>query len=424
MTVRLGNLAVIFLNNCTIITHNTIKIIFWGRIVLITNGFTYLAIVIFIAAIITHIPLVFRGKAARRVFSFAPPVVLIYVIMMILCTLKVWSLENTAAAYQSVRNPVLYSMIFLMLLRCDLRKILKLGPRMLLGFFFATFSIGAGFIVSYSLFKNQLGNVAWKSLGALCGSWMGGGGNMLAVCSALNISENDLSYALVMDSVCATIYVIFLLWAIGFADKFNLFTRANTKIIDEVGESLINQESMAKEKKMTFQSILLLLGSSLLVGALSGNVGMFLSSKIKMFDAATWTVLIITVLGVALALTPFGKIYGTEQISNVMLYIVIALIASRADISAVENTHIWLLAGLVVLIFHVIIMVILAKLFRIDIFTCAIASLANIGGTATAPVLAGTYNSALVPVGVIMALLGYVVGTGGGLIVARIMSVI
>lgn len=83
----------------------------------------------------------------------------------------------------------------------------------------------------------------------------------------------------------------------------------------------------------------------------------------------------------------------------------------------------WLLSGFIILIIHVLIMIVFAKLFRLDIFTCAVASLANIGGTATAPVLAGTYSSALVPVGIIMALLGYVIGTGGGLIVAQVMSI-
>ena len=105
-----------------------------------------------------------------------------------------------------------------------------------------------------------------------------------------------------------------------------------------------------------------------------------------------------------------------------LLYIVVALIASRADLSAMGNAHFWLFAGLIILVFHIVVMVILAKLFKLDIFTCAVASLANIGGTATAPVLAGTYSSALVPVGIIMALLGYVIGTGGGLIAAYAMS--
>ena len=100
------------------------------------------------------------------------------------------------------------------------------------------------------------------------------------------------------------------------------------------------------------------------------------------------------------------------------------MIASRADISAMGNAPVWLAAGFLILLIHVTVMVILAKLIRLDIFTCGVASLANIGGTATAPVLAGAYSSALVPIGILMALLGNIIGTPGGAFVGYLMSLI
>ncbi len=389
---------------------------------MIQDGFMYIAALIFIAALLINLPRVLKGPKAKTFFNFAPPVVLIYLGMMILCTLKLWDLEATADAYTSLKNPLLYAMIFLMLLRCDLRKIMKLGPKMLVGFFAATVSIGFGFVVSHAILKNWLGPNSWKSLGALCGSWMGGGGNMLAIQAALDVSEGDMAYALVMDSICATFYVMFLLWAIGFSKVFNKWTKADTKAIDEVGLALENEAKM-NTKPLLYQNIILLMGAGLLVSALSKEVGSLLNTVIPFFDAATWTVLIVTVIGVLLAMTPVGKIKGTEELSNVLLYVIIALIASRADLGAMANAHIWLFAGIIILIIHVLIMIILAKVLHLDIFTCCVASLANIGGTATAPILAGTYSSALVPVGIIMALLGYIVGTGGGLIVAHLMSI-
>lgn len=390
---------------------------------MITNGFLYLATIIFIAALLICLPKIFKGKASQKIFQFAPPVVLIYLGLMILCTVKLWDLDATAETYSAMKNPILYAMLFLMLLRCDLRKIIKLGPKMLIGFFSATISIGLGFVVAFVIMKGAIGADAWKSLGALCGSWMGGGGNMLAIQSALNVDENAMGYALVMDSICATLYVMFLLWAIGFSKKFNKWTKADTKNIDSVGASLA-AEAAKNNKPITFQNISILIGSALMVSAGSSLLGELLASipQLAIFDKATWTVLIVTFAGILLALTPFGKISGTEELSNTMLYIVIALIASRADLSAMGNAPMWLLTGLIILVIHIVIMLILAKLLHLDIFTCAVASLANIGGTATAPVLAGTYSSALVPVGIIMALLGYVVGTGGGLLVAQLMS--
>ena len=389
---------------------------------MIKDGFIYFAALVFIAAILINLPKIFKGKVAQNIFKFAPPIVLIYLGLMLLCTFKLWDLETTAPAYNALKNPILYAMLFIMLLRCDLRKIIKLGPKMLIGFFSATFSIALGFFVAYAIMHAVLGEGAWKPLGALCGSWMGGGGNMLAIQAALNVDEGSMAYALVMDSICATLYVMFLLWAIGFSHVFNKWTKADTRIIDEVGQTL-EEEARANTKPLTWQNIILLLGSGLLVSALTQQLGTIINGYLPFFDKATWTVLIVTVLGVVLAMTPFGKIKGTEEISNVLLYTVIAMIASRADLGSMGNAPMWLLTGFIILVIHVGIMVILAKVLKLDIFTCAVASLANIGGTATAPVLAGTYSSALVPVGIIMALLGYVIGTGGGLIVAQLMSI-
>ena len=402
---------------------NTFAIFDMGVIALITDSFSYIAVLIFSAAVLVCLPRVFRGKAAQRFFSFAPPVVLIYLGLMALCTLGVWDLQSTSAAYSSLKNPLLYAMLFIMLLRCDLRKILRLGPKMLLGFFAATLSIGLGFVISFAVMRGFIGDDSWRSLGALCGSWMGGGGNMLAIQAAMDIDESAMAYALVMDSICGTLYIMFLLWAIGFAGKFNRWTKADTSSIDAVGAAL--ESAAARDHRpLAWQNILLLTGSGLLVSAVCTELGGVVGESLPFFDKATWTVLIVTVLGVLLALTPFGKLRGTEEVSNVLLYIVIALIASRADLRGIGNAPAWLAAGLLILVIHVGIMLLLAKLFRLDIFTCAVASLANIGGTATAPVLAGTYSSALVPVGIIMALLGYIVGTGGGLLTAQLMSMI
>lgn len=391
------------------------------EVTMITNGFLYLAAIIFISAVLIYLPKIFKGKVADKIFKFAPPVVLIYLGLMLLCTLRVWDLEATSGTYTALKNPILYAMLFLMLLRCDMRKIIKLGPKMLIGFFSATISIGLGFVVAFVIMKNFIGPDAWGALGALCGSWMGGGGNMLAIQSALDVGEGAMGYALVMDSICAMLYVMFLLWVIGFSEKFNKWTKADTSAIDSVG-ALLAAEAEKRNGKITFQNISILLGSALMVSAVSSKLGEMISAHLSFFDKATWTVLIVTLAGVLLALTPFGKLDGTEELSNTMLYIVIALIASRADLTAMGNAPAWLITGFIILAFHIIIMVILAKILKLDIFTCAVASLANIGGTATAPVLAGTYSSALVPVGIVMALLGYVVGTGGGLIVANLMK--
>ncbi len=384
---------------------------------MITNGFTYIAVLIFLAAF-----LVWLQKYTKwKFFDYVPPIVLLYLVTMIMCTLNVWDLKATKPAYSALKNNILYAMIFLMLLRCDIRKILKLGPKMLGGFFAASVSIGIGFIATYAILHGILGAGSWKALGALCGSWMGGSGNMIAVQAALDIGEADMAYALVVDSIDYSIWVMFLLWAINLAPKFNKWVKADTTTLDEVSRKL-EDDAKANDGKITFVNIIFLLGLSLVVSAFGQNIGTAINGVAPFLDKATWTVLLITLAGLVGAITPIGKMAGTSELSNVMLYSVVALLASRASFLELTDAPIWIIAGFMILAIHGIILVLLAKIFKLDMFTCGVASLANIGGSASAPILAGAYSGALVPVGVLMALMGYVIGTGGGLIVAHIMS--
>ena len=184
----------------------------------------------------------------------------------------------------------------------------------------------------------------------------------------------------------------------------------------------LEEDVKANDSQITFVNIILLLGLSLVISAFGQNFGTMLNGAMPFLDKATWTVLLITLAGLIGAVTPVGKMAGTTELSNVMLYSVVALLASRASFLELTDAPAWIIAGFMILAIHGIILLILAKIFKLDMFTCGVASLANIGGSASAPILAGAYSGALVPVGVLMALMGYVIGTGGGIIVARIMG--
>lgn len=386
---------------------------------MITNGFTYVAVLLFTAAVLVTLE---QGRL-RSFFRYVPAVVLLYLGSMVLCTLKAWDLEATKPAYQALKNSLTYAMIFTMLLRCDIRKIVRLGPKMLVGFFSASVSIMLGFIAAFVLMKGFIGADAWMGLGALCGSWLGGSGNMVAVQTALQISEADMGYALVIDSIDYSVWVMFLLWVIRLAPRFNGWTGADTGLLDEISSKL-TEEAKQNTKVITFQSLLLLIGSAFLVSAVGQNVGAALNRWMPFLDKATWTVLFITVIGLIVAMSPLGKTAGSGEVANLLLYSVIALLASRASLTELADAPWWILTGFLVLAIHGGLMLLLCKLFRLDMFTGAVASLANIGGTASAPVLAGSYSGSLVPVGILMALMGYVVGTPLGIVTARIMEML
>ena len=105
-----------------------------------------------------------------------------------------------------------------------------------------------------------------------------------------------------------------------------------------------------------------------------------------------------------------------------MLYLIVALIASRANFTELTEAPLYILAGFVIITIHVVIMVIFAKLFKLDLFSLGVASLANIGGVASAPILASAYSKALIPIGVLMAMMGYILGTFGGLMVGKVLE--
>lgn len=384
---------------------------------MIVNALPYLAFLIFFASLLVFL----EKKAHLKIFKYVPAIVMLYFFAMLLSTLGVWQkTPQITSAYKAFKDGLLPAMIFLMLLRCDLRKIIKLGPKMLIGFFSATLSIMIGFVITFLLFKGAIGHESWKPLSALCGSWIGGTGNMVAVQGALNVTDSEMGYALLMDSINYSIWVMLLLWVVSFAPQFNKWTKADTTILGEVGARLAEMAG-SDHKNIEFVDLIVLLGTSLLVSALSIWLGGMLPKSV-FFQSSTWTVLIATAAGVICAMTPLAKLPGSQALSNLMLYTIVGLIASRANFAELGQAPIYIIAGFCILGIHALILTIIAKLAKLDLFTCGVASLANIGGVASAPILAAAYSEALVPVGVLMALMGYIVGTGGGLLVGRILS--
>ena len=357
----------------------------------------------------------------QKFFKYVPAVVLCYLIAMLLCTLGVWDMAETKPAYSALKNNLTYAMIFAMLLRCNIRKVLKLGPKMLIGFFSATLTIMIGFVCAFVLMKGTIGSDVWMGLCALCGSWIGGSGNMVAMQAALDISEADMGYALVIDSIDYSLWVMFLLRVIQLAPKFNKWTKADTSKLDEVS-SRLEEEAKLNTKPITFQSLILLLGSAFLVSAIATNVGNKLYALTNFSDKATWTVLFVTVVALIAAVTPLGKVAGSGEVSSLLLYAVIGLLASLASLLELGEAPAWIATGFIVLGIHAVLMLIICKLLKLDLFTAGVASLANIGGTASAPVLAGSHSGSLVPVGILMALMGYVVGTPLAVVCAHIME--
>ncbi len=391
---------------------------------MITNGFPFIAFLICFAAGVFFI----QETTKSKFFNVVPPLVIIYFGAMVMSTMGVWQLSSEGTktgagiARIALKNALLPSMVFLMLLKCDIRYLFKLGPRLLIAFFSATLSIMAGFAVAFILFKDSLADNAWQTFGALAGSWIGGTPNMVAIQQALGLSDAGMGYTLLIDSVNYSVWIMLLLLFIsntGIVSRFNTFNQADTKAVEAVSERLEDIDK-AGRRDAAFSDLFGLLALAFGTGALFTWLSGYLP-KTSFLNSTIWLISFATVAGAVGGMTRLKTIPGSKRLSNIMLYTMVALIASNADFRELVQAPAYIAAGFVILGVHLLVMLLLAKLFKIDLFTCCIASCANIGGVASAPVIAGAYNDALVPVGVIMGMAGAIVGNVGGLLVAKML---
>jgi uncharacterized membrane protein len=311
------------------------------------------------------------------------------------------------AIYKLTKTNLLPAMLFLMLLEVDFRHFFKLGKSLIIAYLLAVVSIAFAFIVVALLFDFNKEMAA--AFGALSGSWMGGTANMVAVGSALDVNEDAFAYALVVDSVDYTLWVMLLLFLVPFAKIFNRFTKSEEKLayLSEIGCAC----SMGAKRYW------LLIAMALFVSLLSQLFAQYFT----LLNTTTTMVVTASLLGVAASFTPLRNVNGSSEVATTMLYILIALIGSHAVIDDFSGLGFYVLAGVLILLLHAFIMVAGAKIFRLDLFSISVASLANIGGVASAPILAATYDKKLVSVGVLMAIMGYLIGTFGGLFVGEIL---
>ncbi len=391
---------------------------------MITNGFHFVALLLFLSGVVIYLEKKYKDKAF---FKYIPSLVIIYFGAMVLSSLNVWDMSqpSVSGARSILKSSILPAMIFLMLLRADLRDIAKLGPRMILSFFAATTTIVIGFIVSFTIFKGGLAENAPQTFGALAGSWIGGTQNMVAVQQAIGLKGSGMGYTLLIDSIDYSLWIMFLLFLVPFAGKFNKWTKADTSSIDKLNERLTAKFATIT-KEITFQDIFFLLGLGFAVTAVTGVLGseMAKMSAFSFMGGTAWTIILTTILGIIAAMTPLARIPGSPEVSNVLLYTLIGIIASSAKFSELTEAPTYIIAGFVILAIHGTLMAIISKLFKLDLFTCGIASLANIGGVASSPVLAASYSQSLVPVAVLMALIGVITGTFFGIGVSELLAMI
>jgi uncharacterized membrane protein len=371
----------------------------------------YLAVMLLAAGVFPAL----ERRFGWRVFTVLPPIVFTYLLVTALAVSGLWQVNAEIKSAQSMLVArMVPALLFLLMINCDLRAIFALGPRVLGVFACTSVSLFIAFIATFLLYHRWLPGDDWHPLAALSGSWVGGTANMIAVKQAIGMSDQHLAMSLLTDALCYSMWVAVLFAVARLAPAFNRFTRATSSGELQVAEAKPTGPT-------TPDTVLLWLGMALLVAAVSAWVAGYLPTS-TMLSATTWTILLATGAGLAVAHTPLARFPGASTISSALLISVVAVLASQSNFQGIAAAPLYLLCGVTIIALHAVLLVGFAKLFRFDLYLCGIASLAHIGGVAATPILAASYSRALVPVGILLALLGYILGTGFGLLVASIMA--
>lgn len=391
---------------------------------MITNGFTYIAFLMFLAGGL----LALEKYAKWKIFNYVPPLVWIYVLNMLFCTMGLYASDECSAAYSALKNNLLYAMIFVMLLRCDFRKLAKLSGRMIAIFLGCSLTLAVGFIIGYPIFKGTLGTNTWAAVASLYASWVGGSANMAAMQDALPVDAGAYSCALALDTVCYSVWIALLLFMVKYSSKWDNAVKADTSKLHAVAEAA-NAEVAKNKQQAKSADWIWLIGLALIVSAASQEIGLLMNNGLEaiglgMFGKGTCTTVFVTVLGLVCAVTPIGKLPAVEELSNILLYAVVSLLATKAPLNDLLSAPMWVVFGLFILAVHVVLMFVLSKAFHWDLCMVSTASVANIGGSASAPIIAVAYHESYAGIGVLMGVLGAAIGNFMGLGMGAILKIL
>lgn len=357
---------------------------------------------------------VFPAVAARfpaRVFEILPPIVLSYAASTALAMAGCWrSTADIDAARSAILTHLLPALVFLLLVRCDLRAVVALGPRVLGTAACSMASILGGIVVAWLVWRHWLPADGWRVLAAIGATWTGGTANLVAVSRAMAAEPDTVSLALLTDTVCYTAWVLLLFASVPWTSRVNRWAGVASSAADGTRDPNV----VATAGRIMPGDVLVWLGVGLLVGTLAATLASTMP-PVASLTPTSWTLILATVAGCGAALTPLARLPGSDGVAAALLAVVVVAMASQASLAGIVEAPIFVAAGFTTLALHAVAMVAAARLFRLDLALCGVASLANVGGVGSAPILAAAHARALVPVGILLGLLGYVVGTPAGL---------
>jgi len=382
----------------------------------------------------------------KKFYSFVPTVLMCYLLPSILASTGVVSEEHSQSYYIASRY-LLPAALILMTLSIDLKAIANLGSKALIMFLTGTAGIIIGgplAILIVSIFSPETvggagPDAVWRGLATIAGSWIGGGANQAAMLEVFEFNQNKYGGMVLVDIVVANLWMAVILLGVGKTKKIDAWLRADTAAIKTLQTKV--SEHTAKIARVTSLHDFTMLFFYAFVGVglahfLGYHFAGFLENTFEVIrnkekvlsslgSKFLWMVVFATTFGIALSFTK-AKNYegaGASKIGGLFIYILVATIGMKMDLSAVFDNPGLIAIGLIWIIIHAVLLLVVAKLIRAPFFFLAVGSQANVGGAASAPVVAAEFHPSLTSVGILLAVFGYVVGTGGAYLCALLMEV-
>lgn len=366
----------------------------------------------------------------KKFYTYVPSLLLCYLLPAIFNSVGLIDGE-TSRLYPFARDYLLPTALVLLTVSLDFGAILRLGPKALIMFLTGTAGVMIGgvfaFLVMRVVHAESVAGDAWRGMSTLAGSWIGGGANQAALKEVFAVDATLFGQFVAVDVIVANIWMAVLLFLAARAPAFDRWTGADTSAIEDLKQR-IERYHAANARPQGLADLMLILG----VGLGATGAAHFLAAPtvawIRSLPASWrlqdysltamffWIILIATVIGLILSTTRARALegVGASRVGSAMLYFLIATIGVQMDLGALLDKPWLFVLGAIWITTHGALLLVMAKLIRAPLFFLAVGSQANIGGAASAPVVASAFHPALAPVGVLLAVLGYAIGTYGG----------
>ncbi len=356
-----------------------------------------------------------------RLFKVVPALVFCYFIPTTLTTLEI--IPDKSVLYTFVRQYVLPASLLLLILSLDLPGIARLGSKAIIMLLAGTTGVVIGGPLALAIMGSYLPEDTWKGMAALCGSWIGGGANFQAMGDIAGASEEMIAQMVIPDVMVGNLWMGALLYMAAFQNRIDRWTGADASAIRDLEERMTAfQEKVTRVPTMA--DIMMILALGFLGGWACHEVGNMLPEIGSSITGTTWKYVLVSGVGVLLSFTRARNLEGAgaSKIGSVMIYLLVACIGAGANFRTITEAPWLIVTGFIWMACHITTLLVVAWIIKAPIFFVAVGSQANIGGAASAPVVASAFHPSLAPVGALLAVAGYVLGTYAGLVCMNLLK--